>query len=113
MKVHRAIINPQTRADLNVRLPERFLQTETEIIAFSVEEEIEPNRRDKKNYLFFESSRQRRQLDRKTTDFRHSCLLLPVPAFLLAKAKAQISPIMQGISSFMLDAKKIMRVRIL
>lgn len=38
MKVHRAIIHPQTPADLVVHLPERFLQTETEIIAFSVDE---------------------------------------------------------------------------
>jgi hypothetical protein len=40
MKVHRAIIHPQTPADLVVRLPERFLQTETEIIAFSVDEPV-------------------------------------------------------------------------
>jgi hypothetical protein len=38
MKVHRAIIHPQTAADLVIHLPERFLQTETEIIAFSVDE---------------------------------------------------------------------------
>ena len=38
MKVHRAIIHPQTAADLVIHLPERFLETETEIIAFSVDE---------------------------------------------------------------------------
>jgi hypothetical protein len=38
MKVHRAIIHPQTAADLVVHLPERFLQTETEIIAIAVDE---------------------------------------------------------------------------
>jgi hypothetical protein len=38
MKVHRTIIHPQTSADLVVHLPERFLQTKTEIIAFSVDE---------------------------------------------------------------------------
>jgi hypothetical protein len=45
MKVHRAIIHPQTAADLVVHLPERFLQTETEIIAFSVEEETVQKRK--------------------------------------------------------------------
>ncbi len=39
MKVHRAIIHPQTAADLVVHLPEQFLQTETEIIAFSIDDE--------------------------------------------------------------------------
>lgn len=48
MKVHRAIIRPQTVADLVVHLPERFLQTETEIIAFSVEEEA--SQRQKRTY---------------------------------------------------------------
>ncbi len=39
MKIHRTIINPQTPADLIIHLPEQFLHTETEIIAFSSEEE--------------------------------------------------------------------------
>lgn len=39
MQIHRAVIKPQTPAELVVRLPERFLHTETEIIAFSVEDE--------------------------------------------------------------------------
>ena len=34
MKIHRALLNPQTPADLVVHLPERFLHTEIEIIAF-------------------------------------------------------------------------------
>ena len=39
MKIHRAIIHPQTADDLVVHLPERFLNAEIEIIAFSVEDE--------------------------------------------------------------------------
>ncbi|MBY0433104.1 MAG: hypothetical protein K2U26_03245 [Cyclobacteriaceae bacterium] len=38
MKIHRTIINPQTEADLVVHLPERFLQKETEVIAFSIDD---------------------------------------------------------------------------
>ncbi len=48
MKIHRAIINPQTPADLVVHLPERFLHTEIEVIAFSVEDE--PERVGKRTY---------------------------------------------------------------
>ena len=48
MKIHRAIINPQTPADLVVHLPERFLNTEIEIIAFSVEQE--PAKESKRTY---------------------------------------------------------------
>ena len=48
MKIHRAIINPQTPADLVVHLPERFLNTEIEIIAFSVEDE--PLQKEKKTF---------------------------------------------------------------
>lgn len=48
MKVHRAIIHPQTAADLVIHLPERFLQTETEIIAFSVDET--PSKETKRTY---------------------------------------------------------------
>lgn len=39
MKIHRAIINPQTPADLLVKLPDEFLHSEIEIIAFPVEKE--------------------------------------------------------------------------
>jgi hypothetical protein len=45
MKIHRTLINPQTPADLIVRLPERFLNTEIEVIAFSVEDEPAPKRK--------------------------------------------------------------------
>ena len=48
MRIHRAIINPQTTAELVVHLPERFLHTEIEIIAFSVEDE--PERVGKRTY---------------------------------------------------------------
>jgi hypothetical protein len=50
MKVHRTIINPQTPDDLVIHLPERFLQTATEIIAFAVEEGTEANLEAKKTY---------------------------------------------------------------
>ena len=50
MTVHRAIIHPQTTDDLVVHLPERFLHTETEIIAFSVEEEPITTRPGKRTY---------------------------------------------------------------
>jgi hypothetical protein len=39
MTVHRTIIHPQTADELVVRLPEQFLNTDIEIIAFSVEAE--------------------------------------------------------------------------
>ena len=39
MKIHRAIINPKTPADLLVKLPDAFLHSEIEIIAFPVEKE--------------------------------------------------------------------------
>jgi hypothetical protein len=46
MKIHRALINPQTPDDLIVRLPERFLHSEIEIIAFPVEQEpLQENKR--------------------------------------------------------------------
>ena len=48
MKIHRAIITPQNPAELVVHLPERFLNTETEIIAFSVEDE--PSQKGKRRY---------------------------------------------------------------
>jgi hypothetical protein len=48
MKVHRAIIHPQTTDELVVHLPERFLNTEIEIIAFSVEGE--PAHQGKRTY---------------------------------------------------------------
>jgi hypothetical protein len=37
MKIHRAIIHPQTPAELVIRLPDGFLHTPTEVIAFSLE----------------------------------------------------------------------------
>ncbi len=48
MKIHRALLNPQTPADLVVHLPERFLHTEIEIIAFCVEDE--PAHKRKRTY---------------------------------------------------------------
>ena len=48
MKMHRTLINPQTPADLIVHLPERFLNTEIEVIAFSVEDE--PSQKRKRTY---------------------------------------------------------------
>lgn len=50
MKVHRTIINPQTQADLVIHLPERFLQTATEIIAFPLDEGAETNQENKRTY---------------------------------------------------------------
>lgn len=50
MTVHRAIIHPQTTDELVVHLPEQFLHTEVEIIAFSEEEEPAAIRQSKRTY---------------------------------------------------------------